>query len=316
MLPPKGHNFGKTKMIKPILAVMLCCLTFASPAMAQDRVTLGWGRMFSNDTLGDGHDRWRTGSYSVSRIRGITWSGDLPQTFGEILEFRARAETIAPSSLVAPATGDRRYAGVLAFGLHTHFDWRGNDVALGADLAFVGPQTGISGFQGFVHNLLALPEPTVYDDQLGNAIYPTLVAELGRTVEFSDTTRMRPFVEVQAGLETFVRLGGDLVIGQLGRDDLMLREAATGQRFRAIDGSPAKGVSFVLGGDITQVFASKLLPIGDDATLSDTRTRMRAGVHWQGEKATVFYGLSYLGREFEEQPDGQVLGSLSLNMKF
>jgi len=305
-----------TKMIKPALAFITAFLILAAPAIAQDRVTLGWGRMFSNDTLGDGHDRWRTGSYSVSRIRGVSWSGAVPQTFGEILEFRARAETIAPGSLVNPAVGDRRYAGVLAFGLHTHFDWRGTDVALGADLAFVGPQTGLSSFQGVVHDLLGLSEPTVYEDQLGNAIYPTLVAELGRTVEFGPAARVRPFIEAQAGLETFLRVGGDLVIGQLGRDDLMLRDAASGQRYRAIDGSPGQGVSFVLGGDITQVFASKLLPIGDDADLRDTRTRMRAGVHWQGEKTSIFYGLSYLGREFEQQPEGQVLGSLSLNMKF
>ena len=305
-----------TKLIKGAIAVLLAVVTYAAPVMAQDRVTLGWGRMFSNDALGDGRDRWRTGSYSVSRIRGISWSGSLPQSFGEILELRARAETIAPGSLVAPAPGDRRYAGVLAFGLHTHFDWRGYDVALGGDLVAVGPKTGISGFQGVVHDLLGLPSATVYDDQLGNAIYPTLVAELGRNVDLGATMRLRPFVEAQAGLETFLRLGGDLVIGQLGRDDLMLRDAATGQRFRAVDGSPEQGVSFVLGGDITQVFNSQLLPIGDDATLKDTRTRLRAGVHWQGKKSSIFYGLSYLGQEFEQQPEGQVSGSLSLKMKF
>lgn len=304
------------KLIKGAVAVVLAIVAFAAPVMAQDRVTLGWGRIFSNDALGDGRDRWRTGSYSVSRIRGINWSGNLPQSFGEILELRARAETIAPGSLTAPAPGDRRYAGVLAFGLHTHFDWRGYDVALGGDLVVVGPQTGISGFQGVVHDALGLPTATVYDDQLGDAIYPTLVAELGRSVDLGATTRLRPFVEAQAGLETFLRLGGDLVIGQLGRDDLMLRDAATGQRFRAIDGSPGQGVSVVLGGDITQVFDSQLLPIGDDSTLKDTRTRLRAGVHWQGEKSSIFYGLSYLGQEFEQQPEGQVSGSLSLNMKF
>ena len=309
-----------TKMIKAALVIVMAIAALSSPVAAQDRVTLGWGRMFTNDALGDARDRWRTGSYSVSRIRGINWSGELPSTFGEILEFRARAETLAPGSLVAPGLGDRRYAGVLAFGLHTHFDWRGNDVALGADLAFVGPQTGISNFQGLVHDLLGLPKSTVYDDQLGNAVYPTLVAELGRNVDIAGTARLRPFVEAQAGLETFLRVGGDLVIGQFGRGDLMLRDTATGQRFRAIDGSPGQGVSFVLGGDVTHVFDSKLLPIGDGAglgaRLADTRARVRAGVHWQGKKSSIFYGLSYLGREFEQQPEGQVLGSLSLNMKF
>ena len=93
-----------------LAAVLLCGL--AAPASTQERVTLGWGRMFTNDGLGDLEDRWRTGSYTVSRVRGPSWSGELPGRFGEILEFRARAEIIAPENLTVAAPGDRRYAGI------------------------------------------------------------------------------------------------------------------------------------------------------------------------------------------------------------
>ncbi len=291
-------------------------MALTASAQAEDRVTLGWGRLFTNDALGDGDDRWRTGAYTVSRVRGYSWSGDLPAQMGDILEFRARAETIAPVNLANPDSDDRRYAALLSFGLHTHHDWRGNDVSLGADLVFSGPQTGISAFQSFIHQMLNMPELQITDNQIGNAVYPTLVAEVGRSVELGDRATFRPFVEAQVGLETFLRVGGDLVIGRLGQDDLMLRDPGTGQRYRAVEGTRDQAFSLVVGGDIAQVFDSQLFAADDSATLMRDRSRLRAGVHWQGKKASAFYGLSYLGREFEEQPQGQVVGALNLNLKF
>ena len=303
-------------MFKALLAAGIVCAALTLPALAEERVTLGWGRLFTNDALGDAHDRWRTGAYTVSRVRGYSWSADRAEQFGDILEFRARGETIAPVNLSRPAADDRRYAEMLSFGLHTHFDWRGNEVSLGGDLVIIGPQTGISKFQSFVHNLLNMPKPQVAGNEIGNAVYPTLVAELGRTVALGGNASLRPFVEAQVGLETFVRVGGDLVIGKLGRDDLMLRDPGTGQRYRAVQGNREPALSFVVGGDIAQVFDSKLLPSGESATLSDTRSRLRAGVHWQGKKASAFYGLSYLGPEFDQQLEGQVVGALNLNLQF
>lgn len=295
----------------------LLSIVLPAESRAQDRVTLGWGRMFSNDALGDGHDRWRTGSYTVSRVRGPFWSGALPATPGEILEFRLRAETIAPANLVKPAPDDRRYAGVLTFGMHTHFDWKGIETSLGADIAVTGPQNGISDFQSWVHDWADLPSPeTATRDQIGNGGYLTVVAEIGRSFDLGANARVRPFLEAQAGLETFVRVGGDLTFGEFGRGSLMLRENATGQRYRAVEGDVHTGTSFTLGADIAQVFDSVLLPEGGAAVLDDTRARVRAGMQWQGERASLFYGVTYLGEEFETQPEGQVIGSINLDYRF
>ena len=182
-------------------AVLALALCVAVPALAEDRVTLGWGRMFSNDALGDAKDRWRTGGYQVSRVRGYDWHGALPQTPGELLEFRAAAQIVAPEDLVSPPLTDRRYATLLSFGMHTQFDWRGNDVSLGADVVVTGPQTGISNFQAWVHNMLNLPKPRVVDTQIGDGVYPTLVAELGRRLPLGDRVTLRPFVEAQVGVQ-------------------------------------------------------------------------------------------------------------------
>ncbi|MBP9184189.1 MAG: lipid A deacylase LpxR family protein [Fuscovulum sp.] len=296
--------------------VMALALCLAVPAAAQERVTLGWGRAFVNDALGDMRDRWRTGSYTVSRVRGPSWQGSLPATFGEILEFRGRAEVIAPESLTAPPPGDRRYAGVLSLGLHSHFDLAGFETSLGADLVFTGPQTRLSDIQEEIHRVLDLPLPLVAANQIPNGFHPTLVAEIGRSLSFGDAGTIRPFVEAQAGLETFVRAGFDLTLGQFGDGALMLREQVTGHRYRAVAGSLTPGFSLILGGDVAHVFDSELLPDGGAAVLSDSRSRLRAGVAWQGDRASAFYGLTWLGKEFETQREGQLVGALTLRLVF
>lgn len=283
-------------------------------ALAEDRVTLGWGRLFDNDALGDMHDRWHTGSYTVSAIRGTSWSGVLPDRLGEVLEWRLRADTVAPSNLANPAPGDRRYAGTLSMGLHSQANWLGMEVNLGADLIAIGPQTGISGFQKWVHDAVGMDKPDT-SDQIGNEIRPTVSGEIGRSFALSDGMTIRPFLAAQAGAETLVRAGGDIVIGQFGTQSLMLRDDVTGQRYRGVAGKLAEGMSFTLGGDLAHVYSSAYLPESGPAE-KDSRTRLRAGVQWQGHAASVFYGVTYLSPEFEGQPEGQVVGSLNVNLRF
>ena len=296
---------------------ILCLLATMLPGLAhaQDRQFLGLGRMFNNDAIGDTQDRWHTGSYTISVLRGPEWSGTLPQHFGDILEYRLSAQTIAPANLVAPAANDRRYVGALTFGLHTLADWQGFETSLGADLVVIGPQTGLGQFQTWVHNILDLPKPDL-STQIGDSIHPTLTAELGRNIALGNTVTVRPFVAAQAGVETYLRVGGDLVIGSFGQGALMLRDETTGQRFLGITSDRTPALSFTLGGDVARVFSSAYLPAGGAAVANDTRTRLRAGVQWQGQSASVFYGVTYLAPEFKGQPQGQVVGSLNVNLRF
>ena len=247
---------------------------------------------------------------------GPRWDGDLPGTPGEILEFRFRADTIAPENLETPAANDRRYAGALSVGVHSQFGFGGFEADVGADLVFVGPQTGLGDFQSWVHNALGLGDVGALDNQIGNTVQPTVSAEIARRFDLGGGAEFRPFAEARAGDETLVRLGGDLVVGNFGRSDLMLRDVGTGQRFRAVQGTTATGVSLVLGGDVARVFDSIYLPDGEAVTASDTRHRLRAGMHWQGESSAAFYGVTYLSPEFDEQDEGQLVGALSLNFKF
>jgi hypothetical protein len=303
-------------MFKRLLGLALCGMVLAVPVAAQDRVTLGYARLFSNDALGDGKDRWHSGAYSVSRFRGYRWDGTLPQAPGEILELRLRSEIIAPADLVTPSVGDRRYAGVLGLGLFTHFAIGQAEVALGAELVMTGPQTGVGSFQRAIHNMLGLSEPQVLGNQIHNGLHPTVMVEVGRAFALGENLTFRPFVAAQAGVETLVRVGGDLVIGHFGRNALLVRDTVTGQRVEGIAGFDNQGFSLTLGGDVARVFDSAYLPAGGAAQLADTRSRLRLGVNWQGEKSEVFYGVTWLGREYVGQPDDQIVGSLRLNLRF
>lgn len=297
------------------LAVVLAFGQAVTVAEAEDRVSLGWGRIFTNDGLGDFKDRWRTGSYTLSHLRGTGWHGARPARFGDLLEFRARAEIIAPARLDVLPPGDRRYAGLASLGLHSHFETRGIETSLGLDLVATGPQTGLDDLQALIHRLLDYPEPDVAQGQIPDALHPTLVLELGRSLELADGATVRPFVEGQAGLETFLRAGVDLSFGRYGSGALMLRDPVTGQPYRAIPGDVSPGLTVTLGGDLARVFDSALLPAGGPQAEPE-RARLRAGLAWQGKTASAFYGLTWLSEEFDTQAEPQLVGALSLSLRF
>jgi hypothetical protein len=297
-------------------AALAVCAAF--PAAADERIPLGFSRLFTNDAIGDTEDRWRSGSYSVSYLRGPAWQGELPERFGSLLEWRLRAEIITPEDITNPVIGtDRRYVGALSLGLHTHFRRAGTELSFGADLVATGPQTGIGRFQKWAHDLVGAPKPRVLGSQIGDGVYPTVLAEAGRELRLGrGTARFRPFVEAQAGAETLLRLGGDFTFGRMGLDSLRLRDVTTGQRTVAVPGAGGSGLSFVMGGDVAWVADSHYLPSSLGYRLTDSRNRLRAGVHYEGRRHAIFYGLTWLGEEFTAQPDSQIVGSLSLRLNF
>ena len=281
------------------------------------RVPLGYGRLLSNDLIGDGQDRWRTGSVTMSRAWGYEWTGQAPSGLGQLLETRFQGQIFAPDNLSAVDPLDRPYAGALSLGLHTHASNRGFDYTLGADLVIVGPQTNLDDLQRGVHKLLNKQGASagVLATQIGDTLRPTAVGEIGRTYKVGAAVEFRPFGEARVGDETLVRVGADFLFGQVGVGELFARESVTGQRYRVIYQSDP-GYSLTLGADMAYVSDSVYLPESRGYTLTDRRDRVRAGVNWQGKGASAFYGLTWLGREFAGQPEGQVVGSLRIKLRF
>ncbi|HBM59530.1 MAG TPA: DUF2219 domain-containing protein [Citreicella sp.] len=303
-------------MFRSILLAALAVISLSSAARAEDRVRLGYGRLLTNDSFGDVHDRWQTGSVASSRIWGRGWSGRAPERPFELLELRLGVQVMAPGDLRQPDPKDRPFAGALSLGLHTHFSRGDLDWTLGGDLVVTGPQTRLGDLQTAMHDsvgAVTVP-PSVLDDQVKDGLHPTLVAEAGRELDFG-RARLRPFAEARLGAESLLRAGVDLTLGRVGQGELLVRDPVTGQRYRVIT-DPVPGMALVFGADIAHVAESAFLPESSGADLRATRERLRAGLHWQGDRMALFYGLTWLGREFDAQPEGQLVGSLRLQVSF
>ena len=84
---------------------------------------LGYGRLVTNDLLGDGKDRWRTGSVSTFRMY-VQDEVDLKYLkLGEAVELRTHFEVDAPSDLQAEDGGGSPMG-------WCHFFWRTQPVSL------------------------------------------------------------------------------------------------------------------------------------------------------------------------------------------
>ncbi|SMP26701.1 lipid A-modifier LpxR family protein [Shimia sagamensis] len=289
----------------------------AQSSMIGGRSYLGYGSLFVNDFLGDGYDRWRSGSYGTSRFWGYGWNGKLPQAAGELLELRVGGEIISPACLTSHVPLDRPWAGMLTAGLHTQFQRHATEFSFGGDLLMIGPQTGLNSLQSAIHDVIGIPGPSdeVLDNQIPNKWMVRFVGEAGRDFDLGGLTSVRPFLETRVGDENLVRAGVDFTIGRFGQGDLVSRDWVTGHRYRSGQ-TRGNGWSFVAGADVAKVFSSVYLPEDRGYRLTDTRNRLRAGLHWEGKNTHLFYGLTYLSEEFEMQYEGQFVGAVRLDIRF
>lgn len=288
----------------------------AAPVAAQERVTLGFGRMMTNDFFWDTQDRWRTASYNFSIVRGPEWTGVRPADLGDIIEFRLRNEMIMPGGRRADGEFDRPYVGMWTAGVHTHAQVDGMDVSLGVDLVAMGPSTRVSDLQEWYHDLVSFPDPIGVEDQLDDALHVSGTVELAWPMRVSETVTVRPFFEGQVGVEDMLRVGADVVIGTTGHSDLLIRDVVSGQLIRAIE-NDFRGYNVTLGADWAHVDGSVYLPADLGYLHEDARWRVRAGVNVQvTSEVSFFYGATYLSEEFVGQREGQVVGGVKLNFNF
>lgn len=299
------------------ITLIAALVTLGLPAQAEGGERLGYGRLVNNDFYGDGHDRGHTGSIASSRVYGRTWSGSLSHRPGDLIEYRINGGIMAPIYLDFPLPGDRPYAGYLSLGAHTHFQAAGFEMSTGADLFITGPQTRLGDLQSALHDgFLGLPPSRrILNNQIRNGVYPSALVEVARDIPLGGRTSLRPFVEGRWGVETFVRAGFDLTFGQVGQGELLVRDYTTGQRYRVVQ-RQLDGFSFTVGADVAAVRESVFLPKSRGYQLTDRRHRARLGMHWQNGDRSIFYGLTWLGKEFTSQPTDQVVGSLRLNLTF
>ncbi len=308
-----GNRGPVRRMFLSAGALSILALGFPHPAaFAWDASLPGVAYVISNDSLGDWHDRWRSSSVEVGVLGGAGRWERPPSRLGRLLEYRFRSDVLMPADIGNPVPDDRRHAGVLAFGVHSHADMGDADVRVGGDLVMTGPQTGLYDFQTRLHKILGFVTPNAPDFQIENSVRLELSAEIGRLLHRGGWST-RPFAEVRAGVEDLVRIGVDLETGP-GSGGLAMRSVATGHRM-PYGFPPESGLRFVAGVDIAWIGESLFLPetLGYEPT--STRLRLRAGIHHTGRKFDVFYGLAWLGKEFEAQPEGQFVGALQVRFR-
>ena len=299
------------------ILLLVLVMFWGALASASEFRIIGRAALFSNDYFIDGHDRWRSGSYSRSTFFGTEWDGEIPET--GIFELRFRGELIGPSDASKPPqSGERPFVGVAAVGLSRHFRHQEMDVRVGADLVAIGPQTGVSSFVTEAHALLGFKLPRAAEGELRNDLIPTGYFEASRLITATTTRpfQLRPFVEAQAGAETYARAGIDVFFKQNVSGDLFTRDVVTGQIMTVISMQGMAGLTPMLGADIARVYDSNYLPGSSGLTLKKWRFRVRGGLRSLGRSRDVFMGVTWLSPEYEGQPEGQMIGSFSIDHHF
>jgi len=295
------------------LAVAIsAAVTVATPAGASERGILGWSHVIVNDSIGEFRDRWQS-SYVHGSVFLGPQRGDLGEIqLGEILEVRLSSQIATPENLTFPRPDDRPFAGALGVELLTHGSFGAVEASLGAGLVAVGPQTATFRVQRRLHEILGFPLPRPEGREIGDAVYPVISAEIGRS--FGSGTTVRPFAEARAGIEDLLRVGIDISWGA-GGETLYVRDPVTGHRAPGLWLDAPPGWRVFAGADAAWVGGSRLLPAAfGPAPVS--RARLRAGAEWRAEEWAVFYGLTYLTPEFEGQREGQFLGAFQLRLNF
>ena len=294
-------------------ALLLLVLGLPHPAaVALDTTLPGVAYAISNDSLGDWHDRWRSSSVEVGVLGGADSGERLPPRLGKLLEYRFRSDVLMPADIGNPHPSDRRHAGVLAFGVHSHAGMGDVEVRLGGDLVVTGSHTGLYDFQTRLHKILGFVTPNALDFQIDNSVRLEASAEFGRILRWG-RWNARPFAGVRAGAEDLFRIGVDVETGP-GSGGPAMRAVTTGHRVPY--GFPSgPGQRFVAGADMAWVGNSIFLPESLGYERTSAWIRLRAGIHHTGRKLDVFYGLAWLGEEFEAQPEGQFVGSLQVRFR-
>ncbi|MGH1368464.1 MAG: lipid A-modifier LpxR family protein [Maritimibacter sp.] len=295
-----------------VLFLVLC----ASPLLAEGRVYLGMGGLSSNDAYGDFQDRWQTASRSHSFVFGPEGTVSAPADIGAVLELRSGFQVITPDNTMTPAPGDRPVVGVLRSGVHTHFSRLGAEFVLGAGVEAMGPATQVTALQDRFHATLGFDQiaAPVLAAQMGNKLRPMLGAEAAWSMQMDPNITFRPFAELRAGLESYGRIGADLLIGDGFGHGLLGRDYVTGQPYKITDPHDGPSVSLLLGADTAAMLNSQFLPAATPATT--LRTRIRAGMMVEDSAFSFYYGATYLTPEFQGQPSGQLLGSMQIKMRF
>ena len=290
--------------VRSLIALPALIWIGAGDAQADNWTADRFHLFYSNDSNAAPRlDRWRTVALAGEWV--------FNRRPGRQVAVQVGAEIIAPERLnPAGIPTDRAFAGIVQAQVREYRTYGRWETRWDAGLSFVGPQTGLSDFLDAAHGVLGgVPVSAfVANTQVPNDVVPEIGGEVAARITVN-TVVFRPFAEVQAGLETYARVGVDF--GVLS-DPGVQRMPVTG----ALMGQPVTGWSFGGGLDVTHVTASHLVPAGRSVSLEPNRLRLRAAASYGLNGRSVDFGLAWMGPEFTEQRSGQFIGTVGLTFDF
>lgn len=308
----------KRVFVQIILAAFLVFISFsmlASSANAEDRRSyVGEVGSFTNDFFGDGHDRWRSGSYQrsyyseglqFSRIRGI--------------ELRTRGELFTPWRPTPRQELNVLYSTLLGFGASAHTTIAGLDTRAGAEFLLLGDLSGLEFVQRTFHEGMGMEksfDPSRDDvESVKNGIDFRLDLEVGRKLRLNGTSIVRPYAEFVVGADEAISVGADLIFGNLASAERWTRDVVTG-RLLTPEVNQIRGISFIGGWDTRSVYSSVHLPRNSAVELEPVQHRVRMGIQSSTGFTNFFIGQAWISPDFVGQPESQRLGMLSVSFAF
>ena len=290
-----------------------------------------------NDRIGDGKDRYKTGGMTQSWVFPETLFLDerlLPDRVSAF-ELQGRGFIATPDNTQAGgAANDRPFAQYVGVGAY-HRSWgrpaRFSDRTTGALETRAGVEIG---WQGDPLPLFDIQDALHGDTQVslspGNTIDGEFLVNLELEGVYRHQTSTRfldldiaPFVRVSTGMrENSLRAGADVILGSSLSARTWNHEPAIGALLPG--GSrrrPGPGWALWVGGDAGYVLTDAFLDGGFAANgpkvdREDMTYRLRAGLMFEFDPVAIVYSANWLSPEFSSQPEGQVIGAVSIKYRF
>ena len=290
-----------------------------------------------NDRIGDGKDRYKTGGMTQSWVFPETLFLDERIIPGRVsaLELQGRGFIATPDNTQAGGnTNDRPFVQYVGVGAY-HRSWsrpqRFSDHTTGALETRAGVELGWQGDPLPLFELQdALHDNTQTNINTTNSVDGEFLINLEMEGVYRRQTSSRlldldiaPFIRVSTGMrENSVRTGADVVIGSSLKARTWNHEPAIGALIPG--GSKQRegfNWAFWIGGDAGYVASDAFLDGGFAAdgpkvTREELTLRLRAGIMLEYDPVALVYSINWLSPEFERQPEGQIVGAVSLKYRF
>ncbi|WP_162197192.1 lipid A-modifier LpxR family protein [Loktanella sp. S4079] len=296
-------------------SLMVAISILSTSAFAEEHIAYrGEVGSFVNDFVGDGHDRWHTGSYQKSY-----YSQGYQLRWLQGLELRSRSQIVSPWVSSKQRGGDRPYSTAIGVGGFAHGRISGFETRLGGEILLLGDGTGLEALQRSIHDGLGMEDsfdPSRDDiDRVETTVTSRFDLEIARSLRTNEFALVRPYAEITFGGDRYNTFGTDVILGPHASASIWTRDVVTG-RLLTPQANDIRGLSIVAGIDVRSAISSIHLPDNGLVNIEPKQFRSRFGIQSSSPFANIFIGQARLSEGFVGQKESQRVGLLSVSFSF